>query len=187
MLAKWEGLPCSCAFISENVFFCSVVGKALSETAEVYSLKRGIYVGLKQENVPLSTTDLCFYAPYIDDCLKSRDFLSYGNSGHEQVCSTHCQHERDDVIHDDDTRQQRIINFRMMPPDDKKDDAFVIRLYNSTVVWLMNGTCYALSSVLSDIWKPRLYVLNDTLEYCITATNSFTLTTTPEGIYSANA
>lgn len=132
----------------------------------MYRLRHGKYVGVKQENfsdnVTLNTTDVCFYAPdLVDDCLQAEKFLSYNRSGHEEMCYTNCQHKREDVFYDDDDRQQRIINFRMMPPDDKEDDAFVIRLYNNTVVWLMTSSCYSQPSVLSDIWKPRRYILDE--------------------------
>ena len=148
-------------------------------------LSYGKYIGVKLEhfNVPLSMTDLCFYVPDLDDgCLKSTYFLCYGNSGcdDEQMCYTHCQHKREDVIFDDELRQQRITNFRMMPPDAERDPAFAIRLYNNTVVWLMTGSCYANSSVLSDIWKPTRYILD---EY--TRSTSFPLTPSAEGTISS--
>lgn len=175
-----------CRHLLTFIKFFSVVGKNLLETAEVCRLRRGNYIGVKQKDfsVPPSDTDLCFYAPdLVDKCLPSEDFLSCGCDD-EQMCYTHkCQHKREDVIYDDDHRQLRIFNFRMMPPDDERDAAFVIRLYNNTVVWLMmNGSCSTTSLVLSNIWKPTRYILDEDYP---TIANSFTLTTSAEGTVSS--
>lgn len=184
-LRRERGKGCLTVYIfddSKMVFF-SVVGEDLLETAEVCRLSHGKYIGVKLEhfNVPLSMTDLCFYAPNLqldDGCLDSTEFLCCDNDD-EQMCYTHCQHKREDVIFDDDDRQLRIFNIRMMPPDAERDAAFAIRLYNNTVVWLMtNGSCYTESLVLSDIWKPTRYILD---EY----TTSFPLTQSAQGTVSS--
>lgn len=104
------------------------------------------------------STHLCFYVPDIDVCLIDERFLSCEKQSN---CT---QHARNDVIHisGNETMRNITVNLRMMPPDDEKDEAYVIRLYNNTVVWLTNISCYDNSSLLSQEWNPRIYIFNNT-------------------------
>ena len=133
--------------------------------ATEYALEYGTYTGFMIKLDPsVDAQHLCFYVPDIGVCLIDDDFLSC-----EQQSSC-TQHERNDVIHIRDNETMRIItvNFRMMPPDDEKDEAYVIRLYNHTVVWLTDGECLGLSHVLSQEWKPRIYMYYNNLSNCTT-------------------
>ena len=124
-------------------------------------MEHGTYTGFKQELElvdPSVYIQLCFYVPDRDVCLVDEKFLSCEQQSN---CT---QHARNDVIHisDDETMRIIIVNFRMMPPDDEKDKAYVIRLYNRTIVWLTNVSCWDNSShVLSQEWNPRIYILSN--------------------------
>ena len=100
-------------------------------------------------------TEMCLYVPLLVQCETLRDFLRNCSDS----CTKPLQHSRKYVVYDISNHgtESRILNFRMLPPDNyTKDKAYVVRIYNETLMYFAeNGAC-SIHSHLYEQWTPLL-------------------------------
>ena len=130
--------------------------------------------------IPNGSTEMCFFA---DDL--GPDELQCQKVSHFLDCGQHCkQHTMNETVHELNSGTTRLVNFRMLPPGAALDKAYVIRVYNDTLVYIVQGLCNDNDS-LYEVWPPMRLLQRpapDCNESC--ANCSTTTTDTCNGTYA---
>lgn len=143
------------------------VGERLTDTAHHQWFDAGEVQGF---TIPNGLTEMCFFINNINSneskCEKTWSFLNY--------CGQNCtQHPEGKTVHYIDNTT-RLVNFRMLPPSATLDKAYVIRVHNDTLVYVVEGHCNINESLYEE-WTPirllQRYGLPNCSESCANCTD----------------
>lgn len=129
--------------------FTHTVVKNLTAEADVVLFDPGEVRGIKYNG----SYKMCIFDPINEECLPAKRYdkylLHHQNLVQHTWDETACEHDN-----------MWLVNVRMLPPSMKLDEAFVIRVYNGTLVYMAqhcprNSTVYAKWSPLLLLERPR--------------------------------
>ena len=112
------------------ISFTHTVGLNLTRTAQQHWFEAGQVKGFV---IPQLHRHLCFFEPFLPDspCQHASRFLD--------SCEPNCaQHKKENTVLEVNSTTS-LVNFKMLPPSETLDDAFVIRVRNQTVVYIAEG------------------------------------------------
>lgn len=141
--------PYQCCLYSRSLY---TVGTNRTATADPQWFDGGEVQGFI---IPNGNFQMCFFNPAINkDCQGISDFFKHCGEN----CTQHSMEET--VIKLSNTTW--LVNIRMLEPSTTKDEAYVIRVYNNTLVYMAEGPCSATEHLYED-WSPKLLLQRPSL------------------------
>ena len=151
------------------------VGECLRDTADQKWFEAGEIQGFI---IPDDSTEMCFFN------LISMPLQCQTTSRFLKNCENCIQHTVENSVYRRINDSARMVNFRMLPPSTTLDKAYVIRVHNDTVVYIVKGHCSANDSLYEN-WSPIILLQRPSLHSCDASCANCTTPTTDtcKGMY----